>query len=71
MLFEHINVDFDPEDESSALKTWMKLNGGDTIEKWKEFEKSDYKKCLTFSGIFCFSYQKNFTFIFSHSQFSH
>ena len=40
------------EDDSSALSTWMKLNGGDTIEKWKEFEKSGYKKCLTFSGKF-------------------
>jgi hypothetical protein len=56
MLFETINRqnNDDSDDESSALRTWMKLNGGDTIEKWKEFEKSDYKKCLTFSGIFCF-----------------
>ena len=56
MLFDQINKqnNDDSDDESSALRTWMKLNGGDTIEKWKEFEKSDYKKCLTFSGIFCF-----------------
>ena len=51
MLFElKDKPEDDLDDDSSALRTWMKLNGGDTIEKWKEFEKSDYKKCLTFSG---------------------
>ena len=39
-----------PDDDSSALSTWMRLNGKDTIEKWKEFENSGFNKCLTFSG---------------------
>jgi hypothetical protein len=36
--------------ENSALKEWLRTNGRDTIEKFNDFEKSNFKKELTFSG---------------------
>ena len=56
-----------PDDDSSALSNWMRINGKDTLEKWKEFEKSGFNKCLTFSGDFLkfelFFYFNKFDFL--------
>jgi carbonic anhydrase len=49
MLFDKKDTFEEENVESSALNTWMCINGKDTISKWKEFEKSGFNKCLTFS----------------------
>lgn len=36
-------------DNTSALKKWLILNGKDSVVKFKEFERSGFNKCLTFS----------------------
>ena len=52
MLFDQRDKLYESiDDDSSALNTWMRINGKDTIEKWKEFEKNGLNQCLTFSGL--------------------
>jgi hypothetical protein len=36
----------------NELRKWMLLNGQDTIEKFKLFEKNNFKGVLSFSGRF-------------------
>ena len=36
--------------EKSELKKWLIANGKDTVEKFFEFQKSDFKKAVKFSG---------------------
>ena len=38
------------ENDNSELKKWLRLNGKDTVYKFLELEKSNFKKVLTFSG---------------------
>ncbi len=38
------------EKDNSQLKNWLRLNGRDTVNRFKEFEKNDFKKSLFFSG---------------------
>ena len=45
------NLD-DPSSKDSELKKWLLLNGIDCVKKFIDFEKSGYKKKLTFSSIF-------------------
>jgi hypothetical protein len=49
LLYDMRNNIDDPVNTNSQLKKWLLLNGKDTIEKYKEFEKSGYKKMLSFS----------------------
>jgi carbonic anhydrase len=42
------NLD-DPANRNSQLKRWLLLNAKDSIEKFKDFEKSGFKKMLKFS----------------------
>ena len=50
MLFEmRNNMDSNIGPNSSELKKWLYLNGKDTVDKFKTFEKSGFKKALTFT----------------------
>ena len=53
MLFDMRN-NLDSHEKTSELKRWLVLNGRDTVEKFKEFEKNNFKKVLKFSGYFFF-----------------
>lgn len=43
-------ADYRFQPDNSALKKWLRTNGRDTIDKFNEFEESNFKKILTFSG---------------------
>ncbi|CAF0950609.1 unnamed protein product, partial [Brachionus calyciflorus] len=50
MLFDmKDNLEEHESNNPSALKKWLILNGKDSVVKYKEFEKSGFNKCLTFS----------------------
>ena len=38
------------DQDNSELRKWLRINGKDTVEKFKELEESNFKKVLTFSG---------------------
>ena len=40
----------DIENTRSALKKWLWMNGKDTIDKFNDFERSNFTKTLIFSG---------------------
>jgi hypothetical protein len=50
MLFENRAKLDTIKDSSSELKKWLYLNGSDTVDKFKQFEKNDFNKSLMFSG---------------------
>lgn len=43
--------DMDGKQCDSELKKWLRINGRDTVEKFLEFQKSCFKKVLSFSGM--------------------
>ena len=52
LLYERRNNLEDAANDKSQLMKWLLLNGKDSVEKFKDFEKSGYKKMLTFSSWF-------------------
>ncbi len=38
------------DQDNSELRKWLRINGKDTVEMFKELEESNFKKVLTFSG---------------------
>lgn len=50
MLYSMRNNMSDKSDKS-ALKSWLKQNGSDTVEKYFVFEKDGFKKPLSFSEL--------------------
>ena len=51
MLYDMRNNLGSPTDiNMSELTKWLVWNGKETVEKYKEFEKSDFNKALSFSG---------------------
>ena len=49
MLFEMRN-NLQVNEKSSELTKWLAFNGYDTVEKFKQLERSDFNRVLTFSG---------------------
>ncbi len=45
------NIGENAYQDGSELKKWLWINGRDTIEKFKEFEESNFRKVLTFSSM--------------------
>ncbi len=51
MLFDmRNNIDAFNSDTSSELRKWLVLNGRDTVDKFKTFQKGGFNKPLQFNG---------------------
>lgn len=49
MLYEMRNTNMRVDSNTSELKKWLILNGKDTVDKFKEFERGGFQQVLTFS----------------------
>lgn len=49
-LLYSMRNDMEGKHDDGELKKWLRINGRDTVKKFLEFEKSGFKKVISFSG---------------------